>query len=133
MCEYFCNGLISVIHMMNFLICAFYFNFSLLFLWFRAWPIGGPPCLGPVQHGPKGIRAWPGLLLRWSDTTQHGTEGHRACIVPGLVGPGQIRLGSGGPFGHPSIISSVTHFYPRMELQIDELEEEVTWSPTEEM
>jgi hypothetical protein len=53
------------------------------------------PCLGPVQHGPKGIRAGPGLALRHGGPTRPDTKYHRACIVSGLVGPGQVVLGPG--------------------------------------
>jgi hypothetical protein len=41
-----------------------------------------------------GPPSWPG------GPTRPGTEVHRAYIVPGRFGPGQIGLGPGGPFGH---------------------------------
>jgi hypothetical protein len=57
-------------------------------------------CLGSGQHGTRGISAVPGPPPRPGGPTRPVTEVHRACIVPGRVGPGQIELGPGGPFEH---------------------------------
>jgi hypothetical protein len=54
----------------------------------------GPPCLAR----PEGHSAGSGLALQHNGLTRHDTESHRACIVPGLVGSGQIGLGLGGLF-----------------------------------
>jgi hypothetical protein len=42
------------------------------------------------------------------------TERHRACIGLGRVGPGQIGIGPGGPFGHlylPELYFVVTRVF----------------------
>jgi hypothetical protein len=52
-----CDGLISVIHMMDFLICSSCFSFSLLFICFRAWPETSPLV-------PSRASGWPDAIKR---------------------------------------------------------------------
>jgi hypothetical protein len=52
------------------------------------------------RAGPEALSVVPRPPPRPGGPTQPDTEVHRACVVPGRVGPGQIGLGPGGPFGH---------------------------------
>jgi hypothetical protein len=67
------------------------------------------PCLGPGQHGTRGISVVPGPPPRSGGPTRPGTEVHRACIVSGRVGLGQIGLGRARA-GRP-VWTSITMFY----------------------
>jgi hypothetical protein len=46
------------------------------------------PCLGPGQHGTRGISAVPGPPTRPGGPTRPGTEVHRDCIVSGRARSG---------------------------------------------
>jgi hypothetical protein len=93
---------------MNLLIVHLRFRFSLFPLFFCSWDgptlahqwPAVPRSLGSAWNGPRGLRAGPGLAVRHGGPTQTGTKCRRACIELGLVWPGQIVLGPGGPFGH---------------------------------
>jgi hypothetical protein len=60
----------------------------------RVWP-----CLGSGQHDTRGISAVRGPPPQPGGPTRPGTKVHRAYVVQGRVGPGQIGLGP-GRFGH---------------------------------